>query len=189
MFSSFTVGAVFTIVNEASPTLRLILAEVRKLNLQLDQARASLTSLGKLAMPAARSQIRAEKGWYRAVLSKLGMPLTKYSRLCCACSQDGCEIASRKRQRRSLSPDPNLDWLNACRYRAKDQPRSCGCIYRISVIACSVAQSVADAFCRAAGIRQRPVRNNASSGFPLARRAPQREPARRAVSAYQRGTP
>jgi hypothetical protein len=52
MISSFTVGSIFRIVDEASPTLRLILAEARKLNIALDQARASLAGLGKFAMPA-----------------------------------------------------------------------------------------------------------------------------------------
>ena len=52
MISNFLVGATFKIVNEASPTLRKILAEVRELNVALDRARASLTSLGKFAMPA-----------------------------------------------------------------------------------------------------------------------------------------
>src|SRR5260370_34329468 len=52
MISSFTVGSVFKIIDEASPALRLILAEVRKLNVALDQARASLAGMGKFEMPA-----------------------------------------------------------------------------------------------------------------------------------------
>lgn len=51
MITSFEVGSIFRIVDEASPALRVILREVRALNAQLDQARASLTSLGKFAMP------------------------------------------------------------------------------------------------------------------------------------------
>jgi hypothetical protein len=47
MISSFTVGSIFRIVNEASPSLRAILADVRKLNLALDQARANLAAFGK----------------------------------------------------------------------------------------------------------------------------------------------
>jgi hypothetical protein len=47
MISSFTVGSIFKIVDEASPALRLILKQVRELNTALDRARASLTSLGK----------------------------------------------------------------------------------------------------------------------------------------------
>jgi hypothetical protein len=52
VITSFTVGSIFKIVDEASPTLRLILREVRALNAQLDQARASLAGLGKSVMPA-----------------------------------------------------------------------------------------------------------------------------------------
>jgi uncharacterized protein YcfJ len=52
MISSFTVGSIFKIVDEASPALRLILAEVRKLNVALDQARANLAAMGKFAAPA-----------------------------------------------------------------------------------------------------------------------------------------
>jgi hypothetical protein len=51
MITSYSVGARFQILNEASPTLRKILAEVRELNVALDRARASLTGLGKFAMP------------------------------------------------------------------------------------------------------------------------------------------
>jgi hypothetical protein len=47
MITSFEVGSVFRILDEASPALRLILAEVRRLNTALDQARASLAAFGK----------------------------------------------------------------------------------------------------------------------------------------------
>src|SRR6266478_561820 len=62
MISSFTVGSVFKIIDEASPTLRLILRQVRELNTSLDRARASLTSLGKFAMPAGLTTAVAETG-------------------------------------------------------------------------------------------------------------------------------
>lgn len=52
MITAFEVGSIFRIVDQASPALRAILAEVRALNAQLDKARASLAGLGKLAMPA-----------------------------------------------------------------------------------------------------------------------------------------
>jgi hypothetical protein len=52
MIESFTVGAIFKLVDEASPTLRKVLAEVRELNKVLDQARANLASMGTFAMPA-----------------------------------------------------------------------------------------------------------------------------------------
>src|ERR1700737_3705841 len=51
MISSFTVGSIFRIVDEASPVLRLILKQVRELNVALDKARASLTALGKSVVP------------------------------------------------------------------------------------------------------------------------------------------
>jgi len=54
MVTGFVVGSTFRLIDEFSPTLRLILAEVRKLNLQLDQARVNLAALGKFAMPAGR---------------------------------------------------------------------------------------------------------------------------------------
>src|SRR5260370_42141679 len=60
MIPSFEVGSIFRIIDEASPALRLILAEVRKLNLALDKARASLTSLGK--SPVALTTAIAETG-------------------------------------------------------------------------------------------------------------------------------
>jgi hypothetical protein len=52
VISSFEVGAIFRIVNEASPALRKILAEVRELTKAIDQARASLAEMGKFAKPA-----------------------------------------------------------------------------------------------------------------------------------------
>jgi hypothetical protein len=51
MITSFEVGAIFKIVNEASPALRKILAEVRELNKLLDQARVNMASLGKAIVP------------------------------------------------------------------------------------------------------------------------------------------
>src|SRR5258705_9347184 len=52
MITSFEVGSIFKIIDQASPALRLILKQVRELNVALDRARASLTGLGKFAMPA-----------------------------------------------------------------------------------------------------------------------------------------
>lgn len=46
MITSYSVGARFQILDEASPALKAILAQVRALNVQLDRARASLTGLG-----------------------------------------------------------------------------------------------------------------------------------------------
>src|ERR1700738_1088353 len=51
MITSFEIGAVFKILDQASPALRKILAEVRELNVALDKARANLAAMGKLAMP------------------------------------------------------------------------------------------------------------------------------------------
>jgi hypothetical protein len=50
MIAGFEVGAVFKIINEASPALAQILKQVRELNAVIDKARANLASIGK-AMP------------------------------------------------------------------------------------------------------------------------------------------
>jgi hypothetical protein len=47
MITSFEVGAVFRIVNEASPALTRILRQIRELNVALDKAKASLSALNK----------------------------------------------------------------------------------------------------------------------------------------------
>lgn len=52
MITSFEIGARFVLLNEASPALRKILADVRALNVALDKARASLAGLGKSPVPA-----------------------------------------------------------------------------------------------------------------------------------------
>jgi hypothetical protein len=71
MITSFQVGAVFEIINKASPTLTKILAQVRELNLALDKARANLAAMGKLAMPtgltAAVGETQALAGAWREV--------------------------------------------------------------------------------------------------------------------------
>lgn len=51
MITSFEVGAVFKVINEASPALRQILKQVRDLNVAVEKARANLALLGKGAMP------------------------------------------------------------------------------------------------------------------------------------------
>jgi hypothetical protein len=47
MITSFEVGSIFRIIDEASPTLRLILRQVRELNAALDKARENLATIGK----------------------------------------------------------------------------------------------------------------------------------------------
>jgi hypothetical protein len=51
MISTFEVGAVFKIINEASPALRTILKQVREISLSVDKARESLALLGKSIVP------------------------------------------------------------------------------------------------------------------------------------------
>jgi hypothetical protein len=51
MITSFEVGAVFKIINEASPTLSRILKQIRELNAAIDKARENLALLGKSVMP------------------------------------------------------------------------------------------------------------------------------------------
>ena len=62
MITSFEVGAVFKIINEASPQLTKILRQVRELNVALDKARESLATLGKNAIPAGLTTAVAETG-------------------------------------------------------------------------------------------------------------------------------
>ncbi|WMT77452.1 hypothetical protein [Bradyrhizobium sp. Ash2021] len=61
MIVSYEVGSIFRVIDEASPALRKILAEVRRLNTALDQARASLAAFGKspVALTAAISEAGA----------------------------------------------------------------------------------------------------------------------------------
>ncbi|NPU23933.1 hypothetical protein [Bradyrhizobium denitrificans] len=47
MITSFEVGALFKIIDEASPTLRKILAQVRELNKAVEGAKANMTAVGK----------------------------------------------------------------------------------------------------------------------------------------------
>jgi hypothetical protein len=61
MMTAFSVGARFQILDEASPALRLILKQVRELNVALDKARASLAGLGKSLVPAGLTTAVAEK--------------------------------------------------------------------------------------------------------------------------------
>jgi hypothetical protein len=66
MITSYTVGSVFKIIDEASPALRLILAEVRKLNLALENARTNLATFGKspVGLTAAIGETSAlAKAW------------------------------------------------------------------------------------------------------------------------------
>jgi hypothetical protein len=62
MITSFEVGSIFRIIDQASPTLRLILRQVRDLNVALDKARESLAGLGKFAMPTGLTAAVAETG-------------------------------------------------------------------------------------------------------------------------------
>jgi hypothetical protein len=63
MITSFEVGAVFKIINEASPALAQILRQVRELNLAIDKARENLaTLLGTSVMPVGLTAAVAETG-------------------------------------------------------------------------------------------------------------------------------
>lgn len=59
MQTSFAVGAIFKIINEASPSLRAILKEVRALRAEVDKTRESLALIGK---PSALGTSIAETG-------------------------------------------------------------------------------------------------------------------------------
>jgi hypothetical protein len=62
METGFVVGSRFVLVDEFSPALRLILKQVRELNVALDKARASLSTLGKFAMPTGLTAATAQTG-------------------------------------------------------------------------------------------------------------------------------
>jgi hypothetical protein len=51
MITSFEVGAVFKIINQASPALTKILQQVRDLNIAIDKARTNLGTLGTASPP------------------------------------------------------------------------------------------------------------------------------------------
>jgi hypothetical protein len=60
MITSFEVGAIFKIVNEASPALTKILRQVRELSAAIDKARENLATVGKFAMPTGLTAAVAE---------------------------------------------------------------------------------------------------------------------------------
>lgn len=60
MITSFEVGAVFKIINEASPALRTILRQVRELRAEIDRVKANMAGLGKDLAPAGLSAAVAE---------------------------------------------------------------------------------------------------------------------------------
>ena len=62
MITSYEVGAIFKIVNEASPALLKILKQVRELNLAIDKARENMALLGKAVMPTGLTTAVAETG-------------------------------------------------------------------------------------------------------------------------------
>lgn len=75
MITSFEVGAVFKIINEASPALRTILRQVRELNAAIDKAKAGIASLNKELLPsngmaAAVAETQALAGAWREVAAQ-----------------------------------------------------------------------------------------------------------------------
>jgi hypothetical protein len=57
MITAFEVGAVFKIINEASPTLTRILKQIRELNAMIEKARGNLALLGKGLTPGLPAAI------------------------------------------------------------------------------------------------------------------------------------
>lgn len=57
MITSFEVGAVFKIINQASPALTQILRQIRELNVAIDKARQNLASIGKGAATGLTSAL------------------------------------------------------------------------------------------------------------------------------------
>jgi hypothetical protein len=51
MIASFEVGAVFRIINEASPALGAILKQIRELNVAITKAKENMATFGKFTMP------------------------------------------------------------------------------------------------------------------------------------------
>ena len=76
MITSYEVGAIFKLVDSASPTLRSILAEVRKLNLALDKARENLATIGRgatVGLGSAVGETQALAGAWREVAAASAM--------------------------------------------------------------------------------------------------------------------
>src|SRR6266478_9962026 len=70
MIRSFEVGAVFKIINQASPALAQILKQVRELNIAIDKARANLGSISSSAtagLAGAVGETQALAGAWREV--------------------------------------------------------------------------------------------------------------------------
>jgi hypothetical protein len=59
VITGFTVGAEFRLIDQFSPTLRKLLAEIRELNKALDQARASLAGISFRAARPVRHRRRS----------------------------------------------------------------------------------------------------------------------------------
>src|SRR3977135_548245 len=53
MITSFEVGAVFKIINEASPALKTMLKQVRDLTAAVEKAKVGLASLNKELLPSS----------------------------------------------------------------------------------------------------------------------------------------
>jgi hypothetical protein len=51
MISSYTVGAVFKIIDQASPALVKILKQVRELSAAIEKTKANIASIGKIPSP------------------------------------------------------------------------------------------------------------------------------------------
>jgi hypothetical protein len=76
MITSFEVGSVFRILDEASPALRKILAQVRELNKAIDGARANLAKFSEAVAPGIAGDQRD-----RRLVSSMGPGFGK--RRCC----------------------------------------------------------------------------------------------------------
>jgi hypothetical protein len=61
MITSFEVGAIFKVLDEASPTLKRVLAQLRELNKAIEAAKVNMSGIAKMPAPA-----QPEFGWQDA---------------------------------------------------------------------------------------------------------------------------
>lgn len=62
MITSFEVGAVFKIINQASPALTQILRQIREINIAVDKARKNLALITKpIGMGAAIGETKSRR--------------------------------------------------------------------------------------------------------------------------------
>jgi hypothetical protein len=84
MIASFEVGAVFKIINEASPALGAILKQIRELNVTITKARENLAGIGKVAgLGGVVGETQALATAWREVAAASALATGNLTRNCC----------------------------------------------------------------------------------------------------------